>query len=334
MALLNPPDALPEAMRFLLRALLALREPDVDRDQLVGLVAPPGLREAMEFGGPDAADESGDEPDDDPRTGGNLIAERSLDMLRMFGLVRQYGRRIAMDEAATRRWRNPVDVSPRSLADVLLELLLEMADPEVPIGEPVGVADFVQALVFLHTAGQPLRPFDRFESTVTTKGPARRSFAVLQNEVVGLDRKDWPVLNGARWQSFRRWSCYLGLARPAGASGLIPDASTALARRLSALAPGDYDVRDFVAKCAAAVPILDGGALQFGYDAQVEGEHAFLSGGLSISLLQLEADGLLTLPPPRSDTGGRTLRLRPDGSADQRVTTVVWERTPVRRSNW
>src|SRR6266851_6588031 len=258
MALLNPPDALPEAMRFLLRALLALREAEIDRDELVGLVAPPGLREAMEFGGPDAADDAGDEPDDDPRTGGTVIAERSLDALQMFGLVKQHGRRVALDHAAARRWKNPADVSPRSLSDVLLELVLEMADPEVPIGESAGVADFVHALVYLHTAGHPLRPFDRFESAVTTKGLARRSFASLQLEALGPDRDGWPVTNGVRWQSFRRWSSYLGLARPAGATGLIPDASTALARRLPALAPGDYDVREFVARCAAAVPILDG----------------------------------------------------------------------------
>jgi hypothetical protein len=334
MALLNPPDALPEAMRFLLRALLALREPDADRSELVGLVAPPGLREAMEFGSPYAADESGDDSDDDPRTGGGVIAERSLDHLQMLGLVKHHGRRVGLDDAATRRWKDPADVTPRSLADALLELVLEMADPEAPIGESSGVADFVQALVFLHTAGRPLHPFERFESAATTKGPARRSFASLQLKALGSDRDGWPVTNGVRWQSFRRWSSYLGLARPVGAAGLIPDASTALARRLPALAPGDYDVREFVARCAAAVPILDGGALQSGYDPQAEGEHAFLSGGLSVSLLQLEADGLLTLEKPRSDTGGRTLRLRPDGSADQRVTTVIWERTPVRRSNW
>ena len=47
MALLNPPDILPEAMRYLVRALLALRPPRVDRDELIGLVAPPGLTEAM-----------------------------------------------------------------------------------------------------------------------------------------------------------------------------------------------------------------------------------------------------------------------------------------------
>lgn len=40
MALLNPPDILPEAMRYLVRALLALRAPRVDRDELIGLVAP------------------------------------------------------------------------------------------------------------------------------------------------------------------------------------------------------------------------------------------------------------------------------------------------------
>ena len=115
-----------------------------------------------------------------------------------------------------------------------------------------------------------------------------------------------------------------------GTAGLIPDASEALIRRLPAMTPGDYDVRDFVARCASAVPILDGGALQTGHDPLYEGDHAVLSGGLSVSLLQLEADGFLKMDQ-RSDASGRTLRLRPDGSADRIVTTVIWQQTPVRR---
>ena len=93
------------------------------------------------------------------------------------------------------------------------------------------------------------------------------------------------------------------LSRPGpdgGPSGLIPDASEALLRRLPAMPPGDYDVRDFVARCAPAVPILDGGALRNRSRPASEGDHAVLSGGLSISLLQLEADGFLTMTRPRA----------------------------------
>ena len=57
-----------------------------------------------------------------------------------------------------------------------------------------------------------------------------------------------------------------------------------------------------------------------------------LSGGLSISLLQLEADGFMTMDHARATRpDGRTLRLRPDGSADRLVTTVIWQRPPARR---
>ena len=86
MALLNPPDILPEAMRYLVRALLALRQPQIDRDELIALVAPPGLTEAMDSLAADAADTSEAEPDD-LRTGGSIIAESSLDALRSLGLV-------------------------------------------------------------------------------------------------------------------------------------------------------------------------------------------------------------------------------------------------------
>ena len=78
----------------------------------------------------------------------------------------------------------------------------------------------------------------------------------------GPDRvKNWPVPNKPQWLPFRRWAAYLGLARPVGTNGLIPDASEALIRRLPALQPGDYDIGDFVGRCAQAVPVLDGGAL-------------------------------------------------------------------------
>jgi hypothetical protein len=326
MALLNPPDILPEAMRFLVRTLLATRDQELDRSELISLVAPRGLTEAMNSIAADE-DPSGVNPDD-LKTGGGLIARRSLDGLRTLGLVKLSGdrgkdERIKLTGAAA-DWKTPSDASPRQMGRVLLDAVLQVGDSDVSHG----IEDLIQSVVLLHTATGPLRPFDTFEAAAENSG---RGFADRQAEVLGPVRTDnWPVPNEEQWQPLRRWASYLGLARTVGTAGLIPDASEALLRRLPEMTPGGYDVRDFVARCASAVPILDGGALQTGHDPQYEGDHAVLSGGLSISLLQLEADGFLTMEA-RSDASGRTIRLRADGSADRTVTTVVWEKTPVRR---
>jgi hypothetical protein len=324
MALLDPPDILPEAMRFLVRVLLASRDQEFDQNELISLVAPRGLVEAMKSIAPDDVDPSGADPDD-LRTGGAIIAGASLRALRTLGLVEQSGDRVKL-AGATARWKTPSDASPESMCRILLDAVIEMGDSDASHG----IGDLIQALVLLHTAEQSLRPFDSFESAAAANRDGR-SFASRQEEALGPVRKDnWPVPNQVQWQPLRRWASYLGLARSVGTTGLIPDASEALIRRLPTMTPGDYDVRDFIARCASAVPILDGGELQSGHDPLYEGDHAVLSGGLSISLLQLEADGFLTMDQ-RSDASGRTLRLRPDGSADRIVTTVVWEKTTIRR---
>jgi hypothetical protein len=329
MALLTPPDILPEAMRFLVRALLALKEPEADKDELLALVAPRGLVEAMAAVGADAEDMPGDESD--LRTGGNVIAAASLDALRNVGVVEQRGNAIALIRESTERWKSPAQVDAEGFSRFLLDRVLQLADPTASPGESQGVTDLVHALILLHTSDEPLRPFDRFEPSTSDGRRVGRSFMETLQEKLGADRQAWPFPNKEQWLTFRRWASYLRLARPVGAAGLIPDASAALIPLLAALPDGAYDVRDFVARCASVLPILDGGALHFGHDSQLEGDHAVLSPGLSVSLLQLEADGVLVMEE-RSDMGGRTLRLRPDKTADKRITTVIWKRTPVRRS--
>jgi hypothetical protein len=326
MALLNPPDILPEAMRYHVRALLALRQPRADRDELIELIAPSGLAEAMDALG--ATADTTDADPDDLRTGGSRISERSLDALRSLGVVEQDGGRVMLNTVASSQWKKPGDVTARAMCLLLLDAVLRAADPQAPYGGTSGSTDLAQATILLHTAGEPLRPFDRFESAA-----AGRAFAARQLEVCGPDRDNsWPVFNKERWQSFRRWTAYLGLARPVGANGLIPDASEALIRRLPALEPGDYDIGDFVGRCAQAVPLLDS-ALWRPPEAVADSDVGVLSGGLSVSLLQLEADGFMTMMEPKSDTDrdARTLRLRPDRSADRLVGTVTWQRTSVRR---
>jgi hypothetical protein len=335
MALLNPPDILPEAMRYLVRALLALRQPQIDRDELIALVAPPGLTEAMDSLAADAADTSEAEPDD-LRTGGSIIAESSLDALRSLGLSAQDGDQITLSAVVAAQWKKPSDVTARGMCRLLLDAALKAALPGASYGETSGSTDLTQAVVLLHSAGEPLRPFDRFESGRASRFTGR-AFAEWESACCGPDRtKTWPVPNSPQWLPFRRWAPYLGLARPVGTSGLIPDASEALIRRLPALQPGDYHIVDFVGRCALAVPILDGGALWREPEILADDDTRVLSGGLSVSLLQLEADGFMTMKQPESDTArdGRILRLRPDRSADRLVGTVTWHATPLRRGGW
>ena len=210
---------------------------------------------------------------DDLRTGGSIIAGASLGGLRTLGLVEQNGSRVKLAGVAA-NWKRPPDASPESMRQVLLDSVIQKGDSDASHG----IGDLIRALVLLHTADRPLRPFDTFESAAGTSG---RGFADRQAEALGPVRKGiWPVPNQEQWQALRRWASYLGLARSVGTAGLIPDASEALIRRLPAMAPGDYAVREFITRCASAVPIMDGGALQTGHDPLNEGDHAVLSGGL------------------------------------------------------
>jgi hypothetical protein len=332
MALLNPPDILPEAMRYLVRALLALRQSHADQDELIGLVAPSGLTEAMKSLAADATDTTDAEPED-PKRAGFIIAEASLGALRSLGVVEQDDGRIALSAAIARRWKKPSDVTTQEMCQVLLDAALQAADPGAPYGEPGGSNDLTQAVILLHNTEQPLHPFDRLESSRSAR-IGGHAFAEWESLCCGLDRKTWPVPNSPQWLPFRRWAPYLGLARPVGTTGIIPDASEALIKRLPGLEPGDYHIQDFVKRCAQAVPILDGGTLRVGLEIpDNDGEASVLSGGLSVSLLQLEADGFVTMESPKSDTDreSRMLRLRPDRSADRLVGTVTWHATSARR---
>jgi hypothetical protein len=254
------------------------------------------------------------------RSGGLLIATNSLDALRMLGVVKQHSGRVVLGEEAAGHWKRPADVTPRAFRDFLLCSVFEIAESDATPGSSDGVMDLVQAIELFYVAEDPMRPISRFE--FDNKGT--RSFEELQTAAFGGDNRDlWPVRNSTRWTPFCRWASYLGLARQVGASGIVPDASEALAARLRDLPSGSYDAGDFVSRCAEAIPLLDGGVLQVRHDPQREGATEVLSPALSLSIMQLEADGMVKLDK-RSDTGVRVMRLQADRSADRLITTVEW----------
>lgn len=315
MPLLNPPDILPEAMRFLVRVLVSASGRQMPREDLLALVAPTGLVEAMDALGGDAGELFGD--DADFRTGGAKIARASLTALRTLELVDLTGETVFLSDS-NMHWKSYGDVTANSFAHSLLTAFLARATSSEQIeGGPVG--DLRYALNVLYAADDPLWPFVSFEPS---RDQQRRPFSAEQQDKLG-ERSSWAIPNKEQYTTFTRMAPYLGLARAVGSGGLIADASIALQMLLPRGTQGDQGVAEFVATCARALPLLDGGALHSIYEAEESGGHAVLSPAMSLTLLQLEADGVVKLKR-LSDVGLRTIRTSSSGDHDQAVSHVTW----------
>jgi hypothetical protein len=317
MALLNPPDILPEAMRFLVRAVLAHQEGRCQKPALLALVAPDGLTEAMK------PLDSG--KDDDPDRGstaasGHLIAESSLSALISLGLVAVDGSAVSTTEVARSQWRDASEVSAASFSRVLRSQIWRIAVTDGTSDAGVRVGDLVNALAVLFAARKPLRPFE-FET-----GAGRR-FDAAQTQWFGPHKRDWPVTNSTQFLPLCRWAPYLGLAAPINTRSLVADASSALLEDLTDLPHQRLRAAEFIARCGEALPISDAGprSLWKPEDGQE------LSPGLAMSLRQLEAAGHLTLPNAESDTDTVAITLGIPGDAT-RVTHINWHPRTKERS--
>jgi hypothetical protein len=69
------------------------------------------------------------------------------------------------------------------------------------------------------------------------------------------------VVTDARWNNFRRWARYLGLARTDRNERLIPDPAAAVSEELDWVFRGDRSlpVGEFLTRLAERLPVLDGG---------------------------------------------------------------------------
>jgi hypothetical protein len=314
MAVLNPPDIVPEAMRYLIRALLMVPGKPLAEDELIDLVAPAGMAEAMTAGGDeDLGPSDGDERE--TRSTGRTIAEASLGALRTLDLVAGGRDGLALAPEAASRWKRASDVSAMEFSKALLEGMATRYQPNL-VPASGGAADLVGGLSMLYSANEPINPFTGFDSPIVS-----RRFIDWQKEKLGNDDKTWPLFNTVRWPPFRRWAVYLGVARVIG-SALLPEASLAV-ERVVLIEPGEYPVSEFVHRCLRVLPFLDTSGTSFGHDAEVEADHAVLSPGFSLTLATLKSKGIIEFAR-KSDTGGRTLRFRQDPQLDHRVTHVSW----------
>lgn len=285
MALLNPPDVLPEAMRFLVRVVVATKE-HVTREEAVALVAPAGLASSLGEAGQANEDSEDEGPTPvDGGTAGRVIAEASLTALMQLGMLFDRGESIELHESLRSVWRKVDDVTAQSFAQQLSRFVLDEPGRTV-------AADLLRACGLLFAAKDPFVPFDGFDEASTL-----RPFQQHQSSILGADlpQSEWPVGNKERWQSLKRIAPYLGWCEPVvlGARGfhLLPNCRKALAPVVLALEPQVLPGAQFIALCARALPFLDTGAFSY-RDDDVAGT---LSGGLSLTLLALEHAKIITL---------------------------------------
>ncbi|MEV8504469.1 protein DpdG [Actinoplanes sp. NPDC051475] len=287
MPLLNPPDILPEAMRYLMRAVIAHRGNRCPKTDLLTLVAPEGLVEAMR---PVDSDRDDDPDADNTAESGRIIADRSLAALISLGFVAQQDAHVAANEVAQSLWASADAVTPASFSRAMRSQIWRIAATDQE-NATAHVGDLVRALGVLFAAREPLRPFE-FETGVG------RHFAEAQAAEFGPLKKDWPVTNSTQFLPLCRWAPYLGLAQPLSPRSLVADASTALRQELAHLPPQRFRAADFVAQCAEHLPLSDGGP----WSRWKSDDSQELSPGVSMSLRQLEAAGHVAFPPSESDT--------------------------------
>jgi hypothetical protein len=282
MAILNPPNILPEAMRFLVRAVVAARS-KVSEEELIDSVAPTGMAEAMvELQRSDAELE---DAGGGARETGKTIASISLTALRHLQIVDIIDHEVSLGDRSGGDWRKPGDVTPMSFAVALEAALL------TENGRRVG-DDLLRACAVLAVADEPLRAFDAFDEAAGS-----RRFVDHQQRVLdSTDQSVWAVANKERWASLRRIGCYLGWVDPmdvSGRFGLVPNSASALRRWLPTLPADVYAAGDFLNMVSDRLPFLDDGDVSL---RQIGNETA-LSGGLSLTLLALEHSGNLKLKP-------------------------------------
>lgn len=283
MALLNPPEVMPDVVRMLTETVAAK-----------GPVSADGLLERTSPGA----------------VGGekSLAAKASLRAARTLGLVTKEGNDLLANDDVVARTRNADTLRPawprlllralreHSTFDDAVSASLVREDTDTP-----GVRDLAYALTWFHAQdryGLPLQ---------WTIGSGRREVESLQAEQLGSGestRAVYPLMNDTRWNAFARWalSMHAATLSPAGtgAGSLVPDPSGLVRMVISdAIAEGSLPevtpVLDVCDHIAAQVPFLWRGALrrQLAEHLERDPDPAIardgIDSGISAALLQMQA---------------------------------------------
>jgi hypothetical protein len=299
MALLNPPQILPNVAQVLFRALQAADEFALSRDDLAKAVAPAALPR-----GEAARPGHGSKGFDDTLFACQTIGlfERDSDVIRLHPDL--------PDSARDRRIRDS------QLPSLIRDLVLAESINRGVWDSTEGARDLSRALAW-YLAQNPLRPPGPWNEPAGVQAMEERQFT-------GGERV---FSNDTRWGAFDRWATFLGFGRhlPSGGKDvLVPDPTDALRKELpSVLAAQRSEIGGVVDELGQRLPVLDGGAYRREVEARltpdaVQNSAELISPSLAYALLRLRDQHVIIL----EDLADAPLKMRlPDGFGPERTIT-------------
>ncbi|MFV1362552.1 protein DpdG [Mycolicibacterium elephantis] len=172
-------------------------------------------------------------------------------------------------------------------------------------------------------------------SVFTWAGNAKGALSVESTQMAQLPGAVslHPFSNGARWNTFTRWSTATGMSAPAlNGAGLHPDATVAIRDVTRELNPGIHSIDDFLGTLTRELPVISGGALhrsflQYAAEPDPSAATGLLDTSIAQALLCMEEEGLINILDPKADTSSRTIGL---GNERRRFTHVQVNREDAR----
>ena len=290
MPFINPPDVLPEAMRFIVRLLLQAEEP-VPQAEVVSRISPDGLVEVT----------SGTPLDEKSKLGtaGKIVVEATLAAMRGAGLVEDSGskREIGLTPLVLKHFPKWEQVDAEAFAQFLLEQVVAVASDVFEGSDEAktgGAEDLAHTISLLLQMPNPMDPISGFESD------GGKTLQAFQREQFGATRKNagWFVPNSEQYLNVARWVSYLGFGYVDGSRGLLIEPSAVLKEPVqSILGKADMPLPKFLEGLGGQIPVTDGGAIDTAVTKRlaVPRSKDQLSPGLAFGLRVLQEQKVIQL---------------------------------------
>jgi hypothetical protein len=279
MALLNPPQILPNVLRVLVRTLQGADGFTMSVDDLAHLAAPAALASNADAG--DGSKGFGD----------------TLTACAAMGITSRGGGTVALSEELS--WLRDRQLSDEHLRMHLADRIFDASLNEGLWTSSEGARDLTRALSW-HLLQDPLRP---------PRGWSDGPDGVDAVELRQFSTEDRVFSNDTRWGAFQRWSKFLGFGRdlPHMLSDgrtlktvLVPDPTDAFRRVLTdVIDTQPQEIFVLIDRLRRRLPVLDGGT----YCQQVsermrqnsEPKSEVIAPAVAHALRRLELDGMIVL---------------------------------------
>lgn len=306
------PDVLPEPMRLIVRCLMGLKKP-IPQDELVRLIAPNGLSEALASatwtGVPEAKGQAG-----------KLIVELSLAEMRKAGLVEigptKQDTPVSLGDAITSAFPNARAVRADSFSAFLRESVLPGRCQSMGESGPDDstAADLGIVLALALWVDDPLTPLDGFDAK------SERTLKAIQSHQLGGNRSDWFLTNNEQYQPFIAWSIYLGFAVSEGGGQIMVDPTEALQHALAGILEDDEPIGAVLERLGETLPSTDRGIWGRRVASSLEIDPtATVSPGVALGLARLEHSGAISMT---NKSDAESLALPVDPRRQRRISHV------------